>query len=62
MRFKTRLYGTMYKNIWIPELVLTMKKEGVNINDKFACGIHLRVAFISLPVDSGRRHLFKGGI
>ena len=39
--------------IRISELVLTTKKEDGNIRDRFACGVYLRAAFISLAVDIG---------
>ena len=42
------VYGITYKNIWIPELMLTMKKED---GDRFACNVYFRVTFISLAVD-----------
>ena len=34
-------------SVWILELgkVLTMKKEGGNVHDRFVCGIYLRAAF-----------------
>ena len=46
--------GTVLRDsrIWMPELVLTTKKDG-NIHDSLVCSVYLSTVFISLALDIG---------
>ena len=52
MAIKSEELSYVNTHVWIPELILTMKKDG-NIHDTFPFSIYLRAAFTSLAVDIG---------